>query len=70
MEYDIKALKASSLIKQKEPDLFSVRVRAVGVRVEATRLKALAEPAETIQQDPRTVNYRIYNEYGQYKGEI
>ena len=29
-QYDIKQLKAGGLMKQKEPDLFSVRLRVVG----------------------------------------
>ena len=34
-QYDIKELKAGGLMKQKEPDLFSVRLRIVGGYVEA-----------------------------------
>lgn len=45
-QYDIKALKAGGLAKQKEPNLFSVRLRVVGGRIEAAQLKILAEIAE------------------------
>ena len=44
--YDIKALKAGGFMKQKEPDLFSVRLRVVGGRIEAPQLRALADLAE------------------------
>ena len=43
--YDISALKAGGLMKQKEADLFSVRLRVVGGRMEAAHLQALAELA-------------------------
>ena len=42
-EYDIKELKAGGLMKLKEPDLFSIRLRVVGGRMEAAQLAALAE---------------------------
>ncbi len=44
-QYDIAALKAGGLMKQKEPDLFSVRLRIVGGYMEAAHLEALAELA-------------------------
>ena len=44
-QYDIKELKAGGLMKQKEPDLFSVRLRIVGGHVEAHQLEKLAELA-------------------------
>lgn len=45
--YDIAKLKASGLMKQKEPDLFSVRVKVVGGHVEAEQLAALARIAQS-----------------------
>ena len=36
--YDLKALKAGGFMKQKEPDLFSVRLRVVGGLVSAEQL--------------------------------
>ncbi len=45
--YDVKALKSGGLMKQKEPDLFSVRLRVVGGRVTAEQLEKLAEVART-----------------------
>ncbi len=44
-QYDVAALKAGGLMKQKEPDLFSVRLRVVGGYMEAAHLEALAELA-------------------------
>jgi dissimilatory sulfite reductase (desulfoviridin) alpha/beta subunit len=41
--YDIKTLKAGGLMKQKEPDLFSIRLRVVGGLVSADQLEKLAE---------------------------
>ncbi|MHC4201388.1 MAG: 4Fe-4S binding protein [Planctomycetota bacterium] len=43
--YDLKALKAGGFMKQKEPDLFSVRLRVVGGFVNAEQLEKLAEVA-------------------------
>lgn len=43
--YDVKVLKAGGLMKQKEPDLFSVRLRVVGGFVTAAQLEKLAETA-------------------------
>ncbi len=43
--YDVKALKAGGLMKQKEPDLFSVRLRVVGGFLSAEQLEKLAEVA-------------------------
>jgi len=45
-EYDIQELKAGGLMKQKEPDLFSVRLRVVGGYMGADQLRALAELSE------------------------
>ena len=44
-QYDVATLKAGGLMKQKEPDLFSVRLRVVGGYMEAAQLEALAELA-------------------------
>jgi len=45
-DYDVNTLKAGGLMKQKEPDLFSVRLRVVGGRMEAAHLEALAQLSE------------------------
>ncbi len=45
-QYDIAVLKAGGLMKQKEPDLFSLRLRIVGGRVDADKLRKLAELSE------------------------
>lgn len=46
--FDTAAIKANGLMEQKEPDLFSVRVRIVGGRVEAEHLAALAQIARSL----------------------
>jgi dissimilatory sulfite reductase (desulfoviridin) alpha/beta subunit len=46
VQYDISTLKAGGVMKQKEPDLFSIRLRVVGGRIDAVQLKALAELAQ------------------------
>lgn len=43
--YDIKNLKAGGLMKQKQPDLFSVRLRVVGGHVDACQLECLGRLA-------------------------
>ncbi len=43
---DLKALKAGGFIKQRQPDLFTVRVRAPMGALTAQQLKAIAEAAE------------------------
>jgi dissimilatory sulfite reductase (desulfoviridin) alpha/beta subunit len=45
--YDVKTLKAGGLMKQKEPDLFSVRLRVVGGHLTAEQLEKLAEASRT-----------------------
>ena len=44
--YNLSALKKMGLIKQKEGDLFSVRVRVVGGSLSAEQLRALADLAD------------------------
>ena len=44
--YDIESLKAGGMMKQKTPDLFSIRLRIVGGYVKLEQLRALAELAE------------------------
>jgi len=46
-DFDIASMKASGLMKQKEPELFSVRVRVLGGRVKAEHLAALARIAQS-----------------------
>lgn len=43
---DLKALKAGGFIKQRQPDLFTVRVRAPMGALTAVQMKAIAEAAE------------------------
>ena len=43
---NIKEMKSGGLMKQREPDLFSIRLRVVGGRMEAAQLAVLAELAE------------------------
>lgn len=43
--YDVNALKAGGLLKLKEPDLFSVRLRVAGGRLSAEQLEKVAEVA-------------------------
>ena len=45
-EYDIKALKSGGFMKQKEKDLFSLRLRMVGGFLKARQLDKLSEIAE------------------------
>lgn len=47
-KYDIAALKAIGLMKQKEPDLFSARVWVVGGHMEVEQLATLAEMARSL----------------------
>ncbi|NQT20551.1 MAG: 4Fe-4S dicluster domain-containing protein [Planctomycetes bacterium] len=49
-QYDIKELKAGGLMKQKEPDLFSIRLRVVGGRIDVAQLQVLAEVADKYGQ--------------------
>ena len=44
-EYNIKELKSGGFMKQKEKDLFSVRLRVVGGYIQSTQLPKLAEIA-------------------------
>jgi len=46
MEYDIKELKSGGFMKQKEKDLFSVRLRVVGGYIRGDQLPKLADIAE------------------------
>jgi len=45
-EYDIKELKSNGLMKQKEKDIFSLRLRIVGGFIKSDQLKKLAEIAD------------------------
>jgi dissimilatory sulfite reductase (desulfoviridin) alpha/beta subunit len=48
--YNLRALKSMGLMKQKEADLFSLRLRVVGGHLRADQLRALADLAEQYGQ--------------------